>query len=97
MELSHRQARELLKRLNEEVGGTLLRTTGGKKPEYTFFPAVLAKAKPEVFERLESLEEKVENLLEWREEQDGRTKRIVAQTGQNTRDIARIRSRERAA
>lgn len=97
MGISSRQARALLKRLDAETGGMLLLKSGGKKPEYTFFPAVLAKVKPEAFERIATIEERVSAL---ESQVDGLRKdqrMIVAQTGQNSRDIIKLRTKFRAA
>jgi hypothetical protein len=87
----------LLKQLNTETGGMLLRTGTGKRPTYTFLVGALAKAKPEVFERVESLEGRVEQLEEHMAERVRREKLIAAQTGENTREIARLRTRRAAA
>lgn len=95
--ISTKAARTLLKRLNDELDGGLLMTTGGKKPEYTFFPARLARDKPEIFEWFESLESRVDELEEGLGDVKAAQRRIVAQVGQNTRDVAKIRSRGRAA
>lgn len=43
MQLSHWQAKALLKRLDEELHGMLLRKSGGKNRRYSFFPALLFK------------------------------------------------------
>lgn len=97
MGVPHRQARTILKRLNAELGGLLLQTNGGKKPEYTFLPSALAKAKPEIFERVQSLAVRVDELEETVESLRAAQKLIASQTAQNTRDIAKSRKARAAA
>jgi hypothetical protein len=95
--ISHKQALSLLKQLNAETGGMLLRTSGGKKPEYTFFVAALAKVKPEIFERVDSLEARVDLLEEQMSERVVRERQIASQVGANSRDIVKLQRRPRAA
>lgn len=90
MEISHKSALALLKTLNTECGGMLLRTTGGKRPTYTFFVGSLKRSKPEIFERIESLEGRVEQLEEQMSERTRREKLIAVQTSENTRKIAKL-------
>jgi molybdenum-dependent DNA-binding transcriptional regulator ModE len=96
MGISPKQARAMLKRLDQEVGGMLLIKSGGRKPEYTFFPAVLAKSKPELFERFESLEGRVADIETKIDSLEYRQGVIASQTSQNSRDISRIKSTLRA-
>lgn len=95
--ISHKQALTLLKQLNAETGGMLLRTGTGKRPEYTFFVAALAKVKPEVFERVDSLESRVDALEEHMTERVTRERQMASQIGQNTRDIVRLKAARKAA
>lgn len=97
MGITPRQARAMLKRLDAETGGMLLLKSGGKKPEYTFFPATLAKVKPEAFERMETLDARISTVEAQLESLRREQRMIVAQTGQNSRDISRIRAKDRAA
>lgn len=87
MGVSSKSARAILKRLDREVGGMLLRKSEGKKPEYTFFPAMLAKAKPEVFERLETIESRVDEIEAEIETLRREQRMIVSQVGSNTRAL----------
>lgn len=95
--IGHKQALSLLKQLNAETGGMLLRTGNGKRPEYTFFVAALAKVKPEVFERVDSLEARVDNLEEQMSERVLRERQIASQVGANSREIVKLQRRPRAA
>jgi len=95
--ISHKQALSLLKQLNAEAGGMLLRSGTGKKPEYTFFVAALAKVKPEIFERVDSLESRVDALEDQMEERVTRERQLAAAIGQNTRDIVKLARRPKAA
>ncbi len=95
--ISRKCALALLKQLNTETGGMLLRTSGGKRPAYTFFVASLAKAKPEVFERIEGLETRVDRLEEQMDDRVSRERLIASQVGANTRDIVRLKARRPAA
>lgn len=95
--ISSRAARSLLKRLHVESGGMLIMMSKGRKPEYTFFAATLAKVKPEIFERIESLEVRIVALEDAFDDLRTRETKIVSQVGQNSRDIARMRRRPRAA
>lgn len=95
--VSHKQAKSILLRLDAEVGGMLLRRTRGANRGYWFFPSVLAKVKPEVFERVESLEARVGELEGRVDEYETTQRRILSQVGQNSRDIARLRPRRSSA
>jgi len=96
MGLSAKQARALLKKLNEEVGGMLLRSSGGRKPEYTLFPGSLKKAFPDLFVRLETLEARVDQIEERQEQTQQDLRRVAQQVGQLTRQVARLQSRRAA-
>lgn len=87
--ITPRAARELLKRWDAESGGKLLIPTTGTNRLFRFAPAMLLKLHPEIFDRVESLEGRVEELEEQLGDVKARQKRIVAQVGQNTRDIAK--------
>jgi hypothetical protein len=91
MGLTRKPAFALLKALDEELGGTLLRKSTGKKPEYSLIPALLAKSKPELFERVHGLELRIQSLEEWREEVDSTQRRTVAQVGYVTRCIEKLK------
>lgn len=87
--ITARQARAILKRWDEESGGKLLIPSTGANRLFRFIPAMLMKMHPEIFDRVESLEGRVEDLEEQLGETRAHQKRIVAQVGQNTRDIVR--------
>lgn len=92
----HRTARTLLKRLDNELGGTLLIRSGtGNERRYTFCPATLAKAKPEFFERILSLEARISRLEDAHDESVEYRELMVSQIRKNSRDIARLESRSR--
>ncbi len=89
-----RRARRALLRYNEAFDGKLLRPSRGANREYTFFWAQLAKHDAAIFlddpidaqARFDTVEDLVADLE--------RAFRVVAaQTGQNTRDLARMKSR----
>lgn len=88
-DVSPRQARELLKRWDAESGGKLLMPSTGTNRLFRFAPAMLMKLHPEIFERIESLEFRVEELEEGLSDMRASQKRIVAQVGQNSRDISK--------
>ena len=98
MGLSHKQAREQLKRYNEALGGMLLRTTDGTNRRYTLFWAALAKHDPDAFledpidqqRRIDALEDGMGEIV-------AHQKIITAQVGQNTRDVAKLRRTRTAA
>lgn len=95
------RSRRMLKRLDAKHGGALLIPSQGTNREYTFMVGQLAKLEPELFTPVESLEFRVEELEETVAESFERLsadqKIIASQTAQNSRDIARIRVRVRAA
>jgi hypothetical protein len=106
--LSHKAARARLKRYDKALGGALLSPSLGTNREYTFQPAFLARVIREaigdtrleeaigLFEPIDSVDMRVD-ALEDRLDDMHQAQRITAmQTGQNTRDIARLR-RARAA
>lgn len=84
-----RSARALLKRWDRESGGRLLMASGGENRRYTFAPALLLKLHPEIFDRIENLEGRVEELEEGVGELRARQTRLGSQVGQNTRDIVK--------
>ena len=87
---SHRQAKRLLLRWDRESGGRLLTPSEGRvNRRYEFAPAVLMKLHPEIFDRIESLEARVDELEEGVGELRGRQKRLGLQVGQNSADIAK--------
>ena len=61
------------------------------------FVAALAKVKPEIFERVDSLEARVDSLEEQMSERVLRERQIASQVGQNTREIGKLQRRPRAA
>lgn len=94
LDVSHWQARAALMRYNVALGGMLLRPSSGTNRGYTFFWAVLAKHDVDAFlddpieqqQRLDTLEDLVGDI--------NQSMRVIAlQTGQNTRDIARLKAR----
>lgn len=95
--IPRKSALALLKQLDKETGGMLLRTGSGKRPTYTFLVGALARAKPEIFERVASLEGRVEQLEEHMAERVRRERMLAVQTGENTREIAKMARRRAAA
>jgi hypothetical protein len=95
--LSHKAAKARLKTYNEQMNGMLLVPSRGANREYTFLPSVLARAISGLFDPIESLEVRVDEL----EDKVGelhQAQRIVAQQcGTNTRDIGKLRRPKHAA
>lgn len=87
------RARRFLIRMNDRHGGKLFLPRGGTNRPYEFYVATLAKLEPDLFEPIESLEMRVEELEESVSESRADQRRIASQVGQNTRDIARMRAR----
>lgn len=96
MRISHWQAKTRLQRINDECGGMLLIPSRGKNRGFTFYRASLAKAKPELFEPIDALTERVDDLETKIEDIFDRQRRLADQVGYTTREVARIR-RGRAA
>src|SRR5690606_37787541 len=100
-EPARRRARRHLKRLDAKHGGRLLIPSSGTNREYTFYPAVLARLEPDLFSPVESIEFRVDELEatveESFEELTSRQRIHAAQIAQNSRDIARLKVRVRAA
>lgn len=97
--VSHWQARSALLRYNAEFGGMLLRPSQGRNRGYTFFWALLAKHDVSAFlddpieqqQRVDTIEDLVGDIHQ-------SLRVVAAQTGQNTRDIAKLKTaRVRAA
>jgi hypothetical protein len=96
--VSHWQAKSALGRYNTELGGMLLRPSTGTNRKYGFYWALLARHAPEAFiddpiemqRRLDDAEDKLGAL-------HATTKMLTAATGQNSRDIARIRRERKVA
>jgi hypothetical protein len=91
------RARRFLLRLHEKHGGKLLIPSQGTNREYTFFPSTLARLEPDLFTPIESVEYRLDELEDDVGELRVHQKRIVAQVGQNTRDVARLSKRARVA
>lgn len=86
-----RRARRLLKKIDDRHNGRLLMSapTGG----FTFYPSVLVRLEPDLFTPIESLEFRLDTLEEDVAETRRATKMIATQTGANTRDISKLKSR----
>lgn len=94
--LTHKVAKARLKTYNEQMNGMLLTPSRGTNREYTFLPSRLSRAIPDMFEPIDSVEFRV-NDLEDKIEKMHHAQRIVAvQTGANTNEIERLK-RKRAA
>lgn len=89
-QLSHGQAKRLLKKLDAKHGGRLLIPSEGVNREYTFFPAVLSRLEPDLFAPVESLEFRVEELEERFDEYGANQKRIASQVGYLTRKTEQL-------
>ena len=94
---THRAALRLLKQLDAQLGGMLLRASTGKKPEYTLFPGQLAQLAPEFMADWQNHDTRITGVEERLYQLEGAQRRLAAQTTSNTRDIAVIRNRKRAA
>ena len=97
MKVPHRQGLALLKKIDRELGGLLLRSNGGKKPEYTFFPALLAKWNPVALEGWENYGTRIASLEEEVFDLKGVVRRLALQTAANSRQIGAQRPRRNAA
>ncbi len=89
-QLSHGQAKRLLKKLDARHGGRLLIPSDGANREYTFYPAVLSRLEPDLFAPVESLEFRLEELEEKVDEQGANQKRIASQVGYLTRKVEQL-------
>lgn len=97
--VSQWQARTALLRYNVALGSTLLRPSSGTNRGYTFFWALLAKHDASAFldDPIEQ-QQRIDTIEDLTTDIHRSMKMIGAQTGQNTRDIARLKSqRPRAA
>lgn len=88
--IAHRAARRLLQRLDAKHGGRLLTPSEGTNREYTFLPAVLSRLEPDYFSPVESLEFRMEEVEEAVTTITAQHRRLAAQTGENTRQIAQL-------
>ena len=93
----HRSALRLLKQLNTQLGGMLLRASAGKKPEYTLFPGQLAQLAPDFMRDWQNHDTRITSVEERLFQVEGAARRLAAQTASNTRDIVQLRNRKRAA
>lgn len=95
---SHWQAKAILQRYDAELNGLLLRRSKGNNRLFVFAWRSLAKHDAGAFlddpletqSRVDALEDHVGDL-------DSRSRILGAQTGQNTRDINRMRERRVSA
>lgn len=88
--INHRQAKRLLQRLDREMKGRLLLPSEGANRQYKFVRAVLARARPEYFEDVESAEERIEELEEKVSEALRMLRMLGFQTGANSAAIAQL-------
>ncbi len=95
--ISHLRARRWLKRLDEKHGGRLLIPSTGMNRAFRLMPATLCKLEPDLFSPVESVEFRLDALEETTEALKLDQRRVIAQVGQNTRDIARIQRPKGAA
>lgn len=95
--LHHRTAKRMLVAFDREVGGILLRASKGNNRRFTFFWRALAKQCPDAFlddpldsiDRIDRIEEKLDVV-------ETSLRHVASQTGQNTRDLVRMRPRRSA-
>lgn len=97
MHLSHWQAKQRLLAIDREVGGMLLRPSRGKNRGFTFLKSALMKAKPELFEPIVVLTERVDEIEDKIGDMHIAQRMVAQQVGHNTRDIARLRADRRKA
>ncbi len=98
MGASHKTAMGILQRYNAALGGKLLRPSRGSCRVYTFLWRPLAKHDPGLFlddplnelERLDAVEDQSTDVFE-------RVRMLTFQTGQNSRDIAKLKSSRRSS
>lgn len=95
--LSHKAAKSRLKTYNDAMSGMLLIPSRGANREYTFIVAQLAKAFPDLFESIESLEMRVDEVEDAVDDLRMQHRIVVNAVGQMTRDIAKIRTARKAA
>jgi len=91
---THRAALRLLKQLDAQLGGMLLRASSGKKPEYTLFPGQLAQLAPDFMADWKNHDTRITGVEERLYQIEGAHRRLAAQTASNTRDVAALRSRK---
>lgn len=99
--LSHKAAKARLKTYNEAMSGMLLIPSKGANREFTFLPSLLARAINDgrlaiasgLFDPVESLEVRVDELEDKIGDMHQAQRAVALQTGENTRAIAKIRSR----
>lgn len=96
--LPHKTALRALQKYNRAVGGMLLRPSEGENRCYTFYWVTLAKHDPDAFlEDPIEQQARIDTLEDAADEMRRHMKIIAAQTGQNTRDIAKVRRTRDAA
>lgn len=93
--ISHYQARERLRRLNEETGGMLLRPSRGPNRRFTFLAVALRQAKPELFEEVDCLERRVETLEEKTADLELAQRRIIATVAMHSKELSVVVSSRR--
>ena len=103
--LSHKAAKARLKTYNAAMSGMLLIRSQGENREYTFLPALLARAIDDgrlaqaagLFDSIDSLEMRVDSMEDRVGDLYQSHRTIASQTGQNTREIAKLHQRLRVA
>lgn len=93
MSCSKWQARQLLKTYDREMKGMLIVRSDrdGSNRTFRFYPSQLARAFPQIFERVEGLGMQVDAIEDRVSELHQSQRVIVSQVGQNTRDIAKLK------
>lgn len=89
-QISHGQAKRLLKKLDTKHAGKLLMPSDGANREYTFYPAVLSRLEPDLFSPVESIEFRLEEIEEKVDEHGANQKRIASQVGYLTRKVEQL-------
>ena len=87
MGVSYKVAKTALLRLNEEVGGMLLRPSKGVNRQYTIRPAALKRACPDWFETTMNLEARVDAIEDLQKEEVARTNTIARTVGIDRKSV----------
>lgn len=95
--IGHRVARRILRRIDVKHGGKLLIPSEGTNRGYSFWPAVLWKLEPDLFTEIESVAFRLDALEDAFGDMRVQQRATILQTGANTREIAKMQRRSRAA
>jgi CII-binding regulator of phage lambda lysogenization HflD len=96
-EITSRQMKAHLERLNEELGGMLLIPSRGANRRYTVSLAALKRADPDAFAVVENLESRIDLIEDLQKQEVARTNTVVRHVTRLEKDVSFLKNRRRTS